>query len=48
MLGGVVVGVHGQYGSSGLPWKRWPDLFAWGIVYVIEPGRNDLLKSDTQ
>lgn len=41
MLGGEVVALHGQYGSTYLPWKRWPGLFAWGLVYVIEPRRKE-------
>ena len=36
-FGGEVVDIHGQYGHHGLLWKRWPELFAWGLVYVIEP-----------
>lgn len=38
-LGGDVIAVYGQYGSKYLPWRRFPGLFAWGNVYVVEPRR---------
>jgi len=31
-----VVRIEGQYGPRWLPWRRFPSLFAKGIVYVIE------------
>lgn len=40
-LGGEVVGIHGQFGSNYMPWKLLPGLFSWGIVYVVEPRREE-------
>jgi len=31
-----VVRVEGQYGFAYTPWKKWPSLFATGVLYVIE------------
>lgn len=45
-LGGEVVGIYGQYGGQHLPWKKMPGLFAWGLVYVIEPKPQGRLPDD--
>ncbi len=31
-----VIRVEGQYGCPFTPWRKWPSLFAKGIVYVLE------------
>jgi 2-polyprenyl-3-methyl-5-hydroxy-6-metoxy-1,4-benzoquinol methylase len=35
-LGYRVVHMEGQYGSKYLPWKRYPQLFSPGMIYVVE------------
>lgn len=36
----TVARIEGQYGPSWLPWKKFPGLFASGLVYFIERDAN--------